>query len=91
MSSARRTLSFAQNQLIRSSLLAAWGIRWCRVEAGPLSFSQPWLAGVGWGRATWSAEWNYGPGWDSLLYDAYGVRPDADRIRYYRLLYDLSS
>jgi kanamycin kinase len=41
--------------------------------------------------ATWSAEWNYGPGWDSLLFDAYGVRPDADRTRYYRLLWDLSS
>ena len=41
--------------------------------------------------ATWSAEWNYGLGWDNLLYDAYGVRPDADRIRYYRLLWDLSS
>jgi kanamycin kinase len=40
---------------------------------------------------TWSAEWNYGPGWDNLLLDAYGVRPDADRTRYYRLLWDLSS
>lgn len=41
--------------------------------------------------ATWSAEWNYGPGWDKLLLDAYGVRPDPDRTRYYRLLWDLSS
>jgi kanamycin kinase len=41
--------------------------------------------------ATWSAEWNYGPGWDSLLFDAYGIRPDPDRTRYYRLLWDLSS
>ena len=41
--------------------------------------------------ATWSVEWNYGPGWDNLLFDAYGVRPDADRTRYYRLLWDLSS
>ena len=41
--------------------------------------------------ATWSAEWNYGPGWDGLLLDAYGVRPDPERTRYYRLLWDLSS
>jgi kanamycin kinase len=40
--------------------------------------------------ATWSAEWNYGPGWDRLLLDAYGIRPDPERTRYYRLLYDLS-
>lgn len=41
--------------------------------------------------ATWSAEWNYGPGWERLLLDAYGIRPDPDRTRYYRLLWDLSS
>jgi kanamycin kinase len=41
--------------------------------------------------ATWSAAWNYGPGWDGLLLDAYGICPDAERTRYYRLLWDLSS
>jgi kanamycin kinase len=41
--------------------------------------------------ATWSTEWNYGPGWQRRLLDAYGVRPDAARTRYYRLLWDLSS
>jgi aminoglycoside phosphotransferase len=39
--------------------------------------------------ATWSATWNYGPGWELYLLSAYGVRPDPDRTRYYRLLYDL--
>jgi aminoglycoside phosphotransferase len=39
--------------------------------------------------ATWSAEWNYGPEWEDLLLSAYGVAPDPDRIRYYRLLWDL--
>jgi aminoglycoside phosphotransferase len=39
--------------------------------------------------ATWSAEWNYGPGWEDHLLDAYGVAPDPDRIRYYRLLWDV--
>ncbi|MHB8452513.1 MAG: phosphotransferase, partial [Mycobacteriales bacterium] len=39
--------------------------------------------------ATWSSEWNYGPGWEGLLLDAYGVSADPDRTRYYRLLWDL--
>ena len=41
--------------------------------------------------ATWSTEWNYGPGWEQLLLDAYGIAPDPERARYYRLLWDLSS
>ncbi len=39
--------------------------------------------------ATWSTTWNYGPGWEKHLLDAYGIPPDPDRTRYYRLLYDL--
>ena len=37
--------------------------------------------------------WNYGPGYEHLLLDAYGVDPDADadRIACYRLLWDLSA
>ena len=40
--------------------------------------------------ATWSLDWNYGPGWQSVLLAAYGVEPDPQRIAYYRLLWDLS-
>ena len=39
--------------------------------------------------ATWSTEWNYGPGWEQALLDAYGIEPDARRTRYYRLLWEL--
>ena len=39
--------------------------------------------------ATWSAEWNYGPGWEDQLLSAYGILADRERIRYYRLLWDL--
>ena len=39
--------------------------------------------------ATWSTEWNYGPGWEDVLLAAYGVDPDPVRTRYYRLLWDL--
>ena len=38
--------------------------------------------------ATWSTQWNYGPGWEDALLDAYGVAPDAERTRFYRLLWD---
>jgi kanamycin kinase len=41
--------------------------------------------------ATWSTTWNYGPDWQNALLDAYGVDPDEERTRYYRLLWDLSS
>jgi kanamycin kinase len=38
--------------------------------------------------ASWSTHWNYGPGWEEPLFEAYGVEPDWERIRYYRLLWD---
>ncbi|MFE2147536.1 aminoglycoside 3'-phosphotransferase [Streptomyces sp. NPDC059456] len=40
--------------------------------------------------ATWSTQWNYGPGWEEPLLEAYGVEPDPERIAYYRLLWELS-
>lgn len=39
--------------------------------------------------ATWSTQWNYGPGWEAALLAAYGIAADDARIRYYRLLHDL--
>jgi aminoglycoside phosphotransferase len=39
--------------------------------------------------ATWSTQWNYGPGWEDALLDAYGIAPDAERTRFYRLLWDV--
>jgi kanamycin kinase len=38
--------------------------------------------------ATMSTEWNYGPGWESTLLDAYGIAPDRDRTWFYRLLWN---
>jgi kanamycin kinase len=38
--------------------------------------------------ATMSTEWNYGPGWERPLLEAYGVEPDPLRTAYYRLLWD---
>ncbi len=39
--------------------------------------------------ATWATTWNYGPGWEEPLLAAYGVDLDWERIRYYRLLWQL--
>lgn len=38
--------------------------------------------------AAMSTEWNYGPGWQDALIDAYGVEPDHDRLRYYQALWN---
>ena len=40
--------------------------------------------------ASWSIDWNHGPGFDHLVYEGYGIDPDPERIAYYRLLWDLS-
>lgn len=40
--------------------------------------------------ATWSTQWNYGPGWEDVLLEAYGIDPDPVRTTYYRLLWDLT-
>jgi kanamycin kinase len=38
--------------------------------------------------AAWSTEWNYGPGYEEIVYAAYGIAPDGERIAYYRELWD---
>jgi len=35
-----------------------------------------------------SLGWNYGDGWEPEFFAAYGIAPDADRIRFYRELWD---
>jgi kanamycin kinase len=71
-----------------NTLLSGDG-RWSgHVDFGLLGIADRWADLA---VATWSAEWNYGPGWDRLLLNAYGIRPDPERTRYYRLLWDLSS
>jgi kanamycin kinase len=41
--------------------------------------------------ASLSLDWNFGEGHQSELFDAYGIVPDEDRIRYYRSLWELES
>lgn len=40
--------------------------------------------------ASWSLGWNYGQGYEPAFFAGYGIEPDADRIAYYRLLWDLA-
>jgi kanamycin kinase len=61
--------------------------RWSgHVDLGELGVADRWADLA---IATWSTTWNYGPGWETPLLDAYGVAPDPDRTRYYRLLWEL--
>jgi aminoglycoside phosphotransferase len=61
--------------------------RWCgHVDLGALGVADRWADLA---IATWSTEWNYGPGWQVPLLDAYGIDADPHRIHYYRLLWEL--
>lgn len=55
------------------------------VDLGSLGLADRWADLA---VATWSATWNYGPGWERALLEAYGVEPDEERTAYYRLLWD---
>lgn len=69
-----------------NTLIAGNG-RWSgHVDLGDLGVADRWADLA---VATWSTEWNYGPGWEELLLDAYGIEQDAERTRYYRLLWEL--
>ncbi len=39
----------------------------------------------------WSVGWNLGVEYEALFFSAYGVERDEERVRYYRLLYDVVS
>jgi len=61
--------------------------RWTgHVDLGALGVADRWADLA---VATWSTEWNYGPGWERPLLDAYGIAPDPRRTAYYRRLWEL--
>ena len=71
----------APNTLIDDSGLPAG-----HVDLGALGVADRWADLA---VATWSVDWNYGPGWAPTLLESYGVQPDNARTAYYRLLWDL--
>ena len=70
-----------------NALLEDWRVTGY-VDLGELSVSDRWSdIAVG----AWSVGWNFGPALEPLFYESYGIEPDPDRIRFFRLLYDLVS
>ncbi|MDI6944635.1 aminoglycoside 3'-phosphotransferase [Microbacterium barkeri] len=60
--------------------------RWAgHVDFGALGVADRW-ADIA--VAAMSTEWNYGPGWEDALVEAYGVAPDRERMAYYRDLWN---
>ena len=57
------------------------------VDLGELGVADRWwdLAA-----ATWSLNWNLGPGFEDVFLAEYGAELDAERTAFYRLLYDLA-
>jgi kanamycin kinase len=68
-----------------NTLLADDGSCSGHVDLGQLGVADRWADLA---VATWSTQWNYGPGWEEELLAAYGVAPDPVRTAYYRLLWD---
>jgi len=63
------------------------GGRWSgHVDFGTMGVADRWADLA---IATLSTTWNYGPGWEQAVLDAYGVDLDPDRSHYYRILWDL--
>jgi kanamycin kinase len=69
-----------------NTLLDGGGNWLAHVDMERLGIADPWADLA---IASWSTQWNYGPGWDGLLYDSYGIDPDPEKIHFYRLLWDL--
>jgi kanamycin kinase len=69
-----------------NTLLSDDGQWFGHVDLGSLGIADRWADLA---VATWSTEWNYGPGWESRILSAYGVAADPERTAYYRLLWDL--
>ncbi|MFE6996899.1 phosphotransferase [Microbacterium sp. NPDC057659] len=68
-----------------NTLLADDGSALAFVDLGALGTADRW-ADIA--VASMSTEWNYGPGWEDALIEAYGVEPDRERLAYYRDLWN---
>ncbi len=69
-----------------NTLLADDGSWLALVDVGRLGVGDRWADLA---VSTWSTEWNYGPGWDRAVFEAYGIAPDPDLLRYFRILWDV--
>ncbi|WP_440690051.1 phosphotransferase [Curtobacterium sp. 22159] len=69
-----------------NTLIGADG-RWAgHVDLDALGIADRW---ADLGVATMALGWNYGPGWDELFHEAYGLPMDEERTAWYRALWNL--
>ncbi|GAA3719645.1 aminoglycoside 3'-phosphotransferase [Microlunatus aurantiacus] len=71
---------------VPNTLIEANGDFVGHVDLGNLGLADRWADLA---VATWSTEWNYGPGWELPFLNAYGIAPDPKRTTYYRALWNL--
>ncbi|WP_308010889.1 aminoglycoside 3'-phosphotransferase [Streptomyces sp. AC495_CC817] len=70
---------------VPNTLLDAEGRPFAHVDLAALGVADRW-ADIA--VASMSTTWNFGPGWDDALIEAYGVDPDRERLAYYRRLWN---
>lgn len=71
-----------------NTLISSKGDWTGNVDFGDLALGDRWADLA---VASLSLDWNFGEGHQDELFEAYGVAPDAERIRYYRALWELES
>jgi kanamycin kinase len=71
-----------------NTLISAAGEWTGNVDFGDLAVGDRWADLA---VASLSLDWNFGEGHEHELFDAYGIEPDEERIRYYRALWHLES
>ena len=71
-----------------NTLIADAGVWTGNVDFGDLAVGDRWADLA---IASMSLDWNFGEGHQPEFFEAYGIEPDEDRIRYYRALWDLES
>lgn len=69
-------------------MIASAGAWTGNVDLGDLAVGDRWADLA---IASLSLDWNFGDGHQQELFDAYDIRADKDRIRYYRALWHLES
>ncbi len=71
-----------------NTLISEHGVWTGNVDFGDLAVGDRWADLA---VASMSLDWNFGEGHQGEFFDAYGVAPDPERIRYYRALWDIES
>jgi kanamycin kinase len=69
-----------------NTLISSDGEWTANVDFGDLAVGDRWADLA---VASLSLDWNFGEGHQAEFFDAYGIEPDYDRIRYYRALWEL--